>query len=54
MQQQPLLRQGFLIIIEASKSHAATPHSVGLLRTSDQPEVETSPLQHTTLTTDGH
>ena len=29
-----------------------TPHSVGLLWTSDQPEAETSTWQHTTLTRD--
>jgi hypothetical protein len=29
-------------------------HSVGLLRTSDQPDAETSTSQHTTLTTDRH
>jgi hypothetical protein len=33
--------QGFLII-ESSQSHAYTPHSVGLLWTSDQPVAETS------------
>ena len=30
-----------------------TPHSVGLLWTSDQPHAETSTWQHTTLTRDG-
>jgi len=39
--QQPLLGQG-LLIIEASQSHSDTPHSVGLLWTSDQPVAETS------------
>ena len=41
MAQQPLLGQG-LLIIEASRSHSDTPHSVGLLWTSDQPDKETS------------
>ena len=45
-----LVGQGFLII-EASRSHLNTPQSVGLLWTSDQPVVETSIWQHTTLTT---
>jgi len=29
-----------------------TPHSIGLLWTSDQPDAETSTWQHPTLTTD--
>jgi len=33
--------QDFLII-EASRSHSDTPHSVGLLWKSDQPDSETS------------
>jgi hypothetical protein len=41
MVQQPLVGQG-LLIIEASRSNSDTPHSVGLLWTSDQPEAETS------------
>jgi hypothetical protein len=36
MAQQPLVDQSHLII-EASRSHSDTPHSVGLLWTSDQP-----------------
>jgi len=32
---QPLIGQGFLIV-EALRSHSDTPHSVGLLWTSDQ------------------
>jgi hypothetical protein len=36
-----LVGQG-LLIIEDSRSHSDTPHSVGLLWTSDQPEAETS------------
>jgi hypothetical protein len=43
-----------LLIIEASWSHSDTPHSVGLLWTSDKPVVETSTWQITTLTTDIH
>jgi hypothetical protein len=41
MAQQPPVGQG-LLIIEASRSHLDTPHSVGLLWTSDQPDAETS------------
>jgi hypothetical protein len=37
---------------EASQSHSETPHSVGLLCTSDQPVAETSTWQHKTLTRD--
>jgi hypothetical protein len=48
--QQPLVGQGHLII-EASRSHSDTPHTVGLLWTSDQPDAETSTWQHTKLTT---
>jgi hypothetical protein len=40
MAQQPLAGQG-LLIIEASRSHSDTLHSVGLLWTSDQPDAET-------------
>jgi hypothetical protein len=39
--QQPIVGQGFLII-EASRSHSDTPHSVGLLWMSDQPDTETA------------
>jgi len=49
---QSLVGQG-LLIIDASRSHSGTPHSVGLLWTSDQSDV-TSTWQHTTLTTDRH
>jgi hypothetical protein len=45
---------GLGLLYEASRSHSDTPHSVGLLCTSDQPDVETSTWQHTTLTTDRH
>ena len=41
MAQQPLVGKA-LLIIEASPSHADTPHSVGLLWTSNQPVAETS------------
>jgi hypothetical protein len=41
MARQPLLGLG-LLIIEASRSYSDTPHSVGLLWTSDQPDAETS------------
>jgi hypothetical protein len=53
MSQQPLLGQG-LFIIEASRLHSDTQHSVGLLLTRVQPDAETSTWQHTTLTTDIH
>ena len=42
------------LIIEASRSHSDTPHSVGLLWTSDQPDADTSTWQPTALTTDFH
>ena len=51
MAQQPLVGQG-LLIIEDSRSHSDTPHSLGLLWTSDQLDAETSTWQQTTLTTD--
>ena len=53
MVQQPLAGQG-LVICEDSRSHSVTPHSVGLLWTSDQPDAETSTLQSITLTGDRH
>ena len=49
MAQQPLADQG-LLIVEASRPHSDTPHSVGLLWKSDQPDAETSTWQNTTLT----
>jgi hypothetical protein len=49
--QQPLVGQG-LLIIEASRSHSDTPHSVGLLWKSDQPDAKTPTWQHTTLLRD--
>ena len=53
MTQQPPVGQG-LLIFEALRSHSDTPHSVGFLWTSDQPDAETSTWQHTTLTRDRH
>jgi len=53
MVQQPLLDQG-LLIIEASRSHSDTQHSVGLIRTSDQPKAQTSAGQQTTLSSNRH
>ena len=41
MAQQPPVVQG-LLIVEPSRSHSDTPHSVGLLWTSDQPYAGTS------------
>ena len=41
MARQPLVGQG-LLIIETSRSHSDTPHSVGLLWTSDRPIAKTS------------
>jgi len=41
-------------ISEASLSHSDTPHSIGLLWTSDQLVAETSTWQNTTLTTHRH
>ena len=49
----PPVGQG-LLNIEDSRSYSDTPHSVGLLWTSDQPDVETSTWQLTTFTTDIH
>jgi len=41
MEQQSPVGQD-LLIIDAPLSHSDTPHSVGLLWTSDQPDEETS------------
>jgi len=41
-----------LLIIEDSRPHSYTPHSVGLLWTSGQPDADTSIWQHITLTRD--
>jgi hypothetical protein len=51
MAQQPLLDQG-LLIIKASRSHWVTLHSLGLLWTSEKPDVGTATWQHTALTRD--
>ena len=53
MMQQPLVGQG-LLIIHTTQSHSDTPHSVGILWTSDKPDAETSTWQYTTLTRDRH
>jgi len=52
MARQPLAGQN--LIVEASRSHSDTPHSVVILWTSDQPNYETSSRRHTTLTTERH
>jgi hypothetical protein len=41
-----------LLLIEVSRSHSDTPHSVGILWTSDQPDAEISNWPHVTLTRD--
>jgi len=41
MAQQTLVGQD-LLVLEASRSHSDTPHSVGLLWARDQPDTETS------------
>jgi hypothetical protein len=51
MAQKPLVGRD-LFTVEFSRPHPDTPHLVGILWTSDQPEAETSTLQHTTLTRD--
>jgi hypothetical protein len=54
MMQQPLVVQG-LLIIEASWSHSDTPISVGLLWTSDQPDIRDLYLKtHNTHKRDSH
>ena len=40
--QQPLMDHSFLLI-EAARSHSDTPHSLGFLWTSDQPDAEPLP-----------
>jgi hypothetical protein len=47
----PIVGQS-LLIVEASRWHSDTSHSVGLLWTSDWSVAETSTWQYTTLTTD--
>ena len=51
--QQSLVGQG-LLFMEDLLSHSDTPYSVRLLRTSDQPDAETSTWQYTSLTTNIH
>ena len=51
MAQQPPVGRD-VQIVEDSLSHSDTPHSVGLLWVSDQPDAETSTSQLTTATTD--
>ena len=53
MARQPIVGQDHLVI-EVSRSQSDSPQSVGLLWTSDQPDAETSTLQHTTLTRNRH
>jgi len=48
MAQQPPVGQG-LLIFEASRSHSDTPHWVGILWTSDQPDGAISIWQNSTL-----
>jgi hypothetical protein len=43
-----------LLIIDASWSHSDTPHSVGILWTSNQPVAESSTWNHTRLTRERH
>jgi hypothetical protein len=51
---QPLVGQG-LLIIEASRSHSDTPHSVALLWTSDQPDrLRDTPIWQHSNETDFH
>jgi hypothetical protein len=54
MMQQPLLGQGLLLLIQASLSNSDSPHSVGLICKSDQPDAKTSTWQHTNRTRDKH
>jgi hypothetical protein len=51
MAQQLLVGQGPLII-ETSRSHSDTLHSIGILWMSDQAVADTSTWQHTTLEKD--
>jgi len=48
-----LMDLGFRIV-DVSRSHSGTPHSVGPLCMSDRPVAETPTWQQTTLKTDGH
>jgi len=42
------------LVVDASRSHLVTWHSVGLTWTSDGPAAETSTCQHTTFTRKKH
>jgi len=42
------------LTVESSRSHSDTPHSVGLLWTSDQPDADNTTWQHRTLTRHSH
>jgi len=53
MAQQTLVGQ-YLLITKPSRSHLDTPHSIGLLWTSDKPDAVNSTLQRRTLTRDRH
>jgi hypothetical protein len=53
VEQRPLVDQS-LIVIETSRSHSDTQHSVVLRWTSDQSDTGTSTWQHTTFTRDIH
>jgi hypothetical protein len=48
--QQPLLGRASSLLMLHDYTHLDTPHSVGLLWTSDQPNAETSTWQYTTHT----
>jgi hypothetical protein len=50
---QPCVGLGFFFV-KVLRSHSVTPHSVGLLWTSDQPDAVTSTWKRTTLTRDRH
>jgi hypothetical protein len=54
MARQPWGGLGLVIFRRFTITLIDTPHSVGLLWTSDQPVAETSTWQHTTLTRDRH
>jgi len=49
MAQQSQMGQS-LLVVKASRSHSDTPHSAGILWTSDQPDAVTSTWQRSTLT----
>jgi len=53
MAQRSVVGQGFLVI-ETPRSHSDVPHSIGLLWTSYQTDVENSTWQHTTITRHKH